>query len=152
MLKVRVGYPTREEEKEILRRMSGGATIPVTPVAGPAEILAAREQIAGLYLDDRVADYILDLVGATRDPRRHGAADLEPLVEFGASPRATIALAACARAHAYLRGRTYVTPEDVKAIGPDVLRHRVITTYEAEAEEVTSDDIVRRVFEVVRVP
>src|SRR5688572_1130075 len=115
MLKVRVGYPTREEEKEILRRMSGGAPISVTPVAGPAEILAAREQIAGLYLDDKVADYILDLVGATRDPRRHGAADLEPLVEFGASPRATIALAACARAHAYLRGRTYVTPEDVKA-------------------------------------
>jgi MoxR-like ATPase len=152
MLKVRVGYPTREEEKEILRRMSGGADIPVSPVATPAEILAARAQVAGLYLDDKIADYILDLVTATRDPRRHGAAELAPLVEFGASPRATIALAACARAHAYIRGRAYVTPEDVKAIGPDVLRHRIITTYEAEAEEVTTDQIVRRIFEVVRVP
>jgi MoxR-like ATPase len=152
MLKVRVGYPTREEEKEILRRMSGGADISVSVVATPAEILGAREQISRLYLDDKVADYILDLVGATREPRRFHAPDLEPLIEFGASPRATIALAACSRAHAFLRGRSYVTPEDVKAIGPDVLRHRVITTFEAEAEEVTSDDIVRRVFEIVRVP
>ncbi|HYJ78680.1 MAG TPA: AAA family ATPase [Longimicrobiaceae bacterium] len=152
MLKVRVGYPTREEEREILRRMSGGAEIPVRKVATPEEILGARRQIAGLYLDEKVADYILDLVGATREPARHGAPDLAPLIEFGASPRATIALAACARAHAFLRGRAYVTPEDVKAIGADVLRHRILTTYEAEAEEVTTDDVVRRVFEVVRVP
>ena len=152
MLKVRVGYPTRDEEKEILRRMAGGEAIPVSPVATPAEILAAREQVGRLYLDDKIADYILDLVSATRRPREHGAPELAPLIEFGASPRATIALAACARAHAYLRGRGYVTPEDVKAIGPDVLRHRVITTYEAEAEEVTPDDIVRRIFELVRVP
>ncbi|HEX8691855.1 MAG TPA: AAA family ATPase [Longimicrobium sp.] len=152
MLKVRVGYPTRDEEKEILRRMAGGAEIPVGTVAHPDEILTARDQIGRLYLDDKIADYILDLVGATREPRRFKAPDLEPLIEFGASPRATIALAACARAHAFLRGRSYVTPEDVKAIGPDVLRHRVITTYEAEAEEVTTDDIVRRVFEAVRVP
>jgi len=152
MLKVRVGYPTRTEEKEILKRMSGGGTIPVSRMAHPDEILAAREQIANLYLDDKIADYILDLVGATRDPKGHGAADLAPLIEFGASPRATIALAACARAHAFLRGRAYVTPEDVKAIGPDVLRHRILITYEAEAEEVTSDHIVRRIFETVRVP
>jgi len=152
MLKVRVGYPTRQEEKEILRRMSAPGTIPVNVVAHPDEILAARDQIAGLYLDDKIADYILDLVMATRDPKGHGAADLAPLIEFGASPRATIALAACARAHAFLRGRGYVTPEDVKAIGPDVLRHRIITTYEAEAEEVTPDHIVRRIFETVRVP
>jgi MoxR-like ATPase len=152
MLKVRVGYPTRDEEKEILRRMAGGAEIPVGTVAHPDEILTAREQIGRLYLDDKIADYILDLVSATREPRRFKAPDLEPLIEFGASPRATIALAACARAHAFLRGRSYVTPEDVKAIGPDVLRHRIITTYEAEAEEVTTDDIVRRVFEAVRVP
>jgi MoxR-like ATPase len=152
MLKVRVGYPTRDEEKEILRRMSGGGDIPVRAVVTPDEILTARRQIAGIYLDDKIADYILDLVTATRRPREHGAAELEPLIEFGASPRATIALAACARAHAFLRGRGYVTPEDVKAIGTDVLRHRVITTFEAEAEEITSDDVVRRVFEVVRVP
>ncbi|MFL5539356.1 MAG: AAA family ATPase [Longimicrobiaceae bacterium] len=152
MLKVRVGYPTRTEEKEILRRMSAPGTIPVSVVAHPDEILAARDQIAGLYLDDKIADYILDLVMATRDPKGHGAADLAPLIEFGASPRATIALAACARAHAFLRGRGYVTPEDVKAIGPDVLRHRIITTYEAEAEEITPDHIVRRIFETVRVP
>jgi MoxR-like ATPase len=152
MLKVRVGYPTRDEEKEILRRMSGGAAIPVRPVATPEEILEARAQVAGLYLDDKIADYILDLVTATRNPRGHGAPELAPLIEFGASPRASIALAMCSRAHAYLRGRAYVTPEDVKAVGPDVLRHRVITTYEAEAEEVTSDDVVRRIFEIVRVP
>jgi len=152
MLKVRVGYPTREEEKEILRRMSGGGEISVSPVANPADILAAREGIAGLYLDDRIAEYILDLVSATREPRKHGVPDLEPLIEYGASPRATLALAACARAHAYLRNRTYVVPEDVKAIAPDVLRHRVITTYEAEAEEVTPDAIVRRILQAVRVP
>ncbi|HEX2094630.1 MAG TPA: MoxR family ATPase [Longimicrobiaceae bacterium] len=152
MLKVRIGYPTREEEREILRRMSGGDEIRVSPVATPEEILSARRSIAHLYLDDKVGDYILDVVTATREPRKFGLAELEPLIEFGASPRATIALAVCSRAHAFLRGRTYVTPEDVKAIGVDVLRHRVITTYEAEAEEVTPDDIVRRVFEAVRVP
>ncbi|HEV2148135.1 MAG TPA: MoxR family ATPase [Longimicrobiaceae bacterium] len=152
MLKVRIGYPTREEEREILRRMSGGEEIRVRPVVHTHEILAARRAIAGLYLDDTVGDYILDLVAATREPRRFGLGELEPLIEFGASPRATIALATCSRAYAFLRGRGYVTPDDVKAIGADVLRHRVITTYEAEAEEVTPDDIVRRVFEAVRVP
>jgi MoxR-like ATPase len=152
MLKVRVGYPTRDEEKEILRRISGGNDIPISPVATPEEILQARQVIAGLYLDDKIADYIVDLVSATRDPKAHGAAELAPLIEFGGSPRATIALAVCARAHAFLRGRTYVAPEDVKAIGLDVLRHRVVTTYEAEAEEITSDDVVARIFELVPVP
>jgi MoxR-like ATPase len=152
MLKVRVGYPTRDEEREILRRGSGIADEPVQRVAGPEDILAARRAVAGLYLDEKIADYILDLVIATRDPRAHGAAELQPLIEFGASPRATLALAACARAHAYLRGRNFVVPDDVKAIGADVLRHRVVLTYEAEAEEVTSEDVVRRIFEVVRVP
>jgi MoxR-like ATPase len=152
MLKVRVGYPTRDEEREILRRGSGLADEPVQRVAGPEDILAARRVVSGLYLDEKIADYILDLVIATRDPRAHGAAELQPLIEFGASPRATLALAACARAHAYLRGRNFVVPDDVKAIGADVLRHRVVLTYEAEAEEVTSEDVVRRIFEVVRVP
>ena len=153
MLKVRVGYPTREEEKEIMRRASTGATDePVRPVATAEEIIAARGAVRAIYLDDRIADYILDLVHATRDPAGYGAPELAALVEFGASPRASIALGACARAHAFLRGRSYVTPEDVKAIGHDVRRHRVVTTYEAEAEEVTSDDVVGRLFERVRVP
>ncbi|HEV2130166.1 MAG TPA: MoxR family ATPase, partial [Longimicrobiaceae bacterium] len=152
MLKVRVGYPTREEEREILRRMSTGEQIAIRPVATAEEILRARRAISELYLDDKISDYILDLVAATRAPREHGLAELAPLIEYGASPRATIALAVCARAHAFLRGRNYVSPDDVKAIGADVLRHRVLTTYEAEAEEVTSDDLVRRVFEVVPVP
>ena len=152
MLKVIVGYPSREEEKLILRRMAGGAPIGVSRVADPQEILRARAAIGALYLDDRVADYILDIVGATREPAAFGLAALEPLVEFGASPRASIALAVCARAHAYLRGRSYVTPDDVKAMAPDVLRHRVITTYEAEAEEVTADEVVRRILEHVPTP
>jgi MoxR-like ATPase len=152
MLKVRVGYPTREEEKEILRRMSTGQEIRVSPVVTPEEILAARAEIARLYLDDTVGEYILDLVEATRTPKQFGLRDLEPLIEYGASPRASLALAACARAHAFLRGRAYVTPEDVKAVAPDVLRHRVVTTYEAEAEEVTQDDIVERILAAVRVP
>jgi MoxR-like ATPase len=152
MLKVRVGYPTREDERQILRRAGGLGTEPITPVATPEEVLEARSAIAGVYLDDRIAEYILDLVSATRDPAAFGLRDLVPLIEFGASPRATIALATCSRAHAFLRGRGFVLPEDVKAIGADVLRHRLVTTYEAEAEEVSSDDLVRRVFQGVRVP
>ncbi len=152
MLKVRVGYPTRDNERQILRRAGGLGTEPITPVATPEEVLEARSAIGGVYLDDRIAEYILDLVSATRDPAAFGLRELVPLIEFGASPRATIALASCSRAHAFLRGRAFVLPEDVKAIGADVLRHRLVTTYEAEAEEVSSDDLVRRVFEGVRVP
>jgi MoxR-like ATPase len=152
MLKVVVGYPTRQEEKEILRRMSSGAPIEVSVVATPEEILSARKAISALYLDDRVADYIIELVAATREPAALGLNELVPLIEFGASPRATIALGVCARAHAFLRGRGFVLPEDVKAIAPDVLRHRVITTYEAEAEQITPDDVVRRVLDAVRTP
>ncbi|CAN5651521.1 AAA family ATPase [soil metagenome] len=152
MLKVRVGYPTRDNERQILRRAGGLGTEPITPVATPEEVLEARSAIGGVYLDDRIAEYILDLVSATRDPAAFGLRELVPLIEFGASPRATIALATCSRAHAFLRGRAFVLPEDVKAIGADVLRHRLVTTYEAEAEEVSSDDLVRRVFQGVRVP
>jgi MoxR-like ATPase len=152
MLKLRVGYPTREEEKEIMRRMSGGVAIDIAPVAGPAQILDARRRIAELYVDERIVDYIVDIVHATRAPREAGLADLAPLIEFGASPRATIALAQASRAHAFLRGRTYVTPDDVKSIAPDVLRHRVLTSFEADAEEVTSDDVVARVLARVESP
>ena len=152
MLKLRVGYPSREEEKEIMRRMAGGAAIEVDAVATPEAIMAARQRVSELYVDERVVDYIVDIVHATRTPREAGLEDLAPLIEFGASPRATIALAQASRAHAFLRGRTFVTPDDVKAIAPDVLRHRVLTTYEAEAEEVTSDDIVRRVLDAIESP
>jgi MoxR-like ATPase len=152
MLKLRVGYPSKAEEKEIMRRMTTRELAPLDVVATPADILAARQEIASIYTDDKIADYIVDLVTATRDPAAYGMARLGPLIEFGASPRATIYLAVCARAHAFLRGRGYVLPEDVKAIGPDVLRHRIITSYEAEAEEVTADHIVARVFEAVEVP
>jgi MoxR-like ATPase len=152
MLKLRVGYPTRDEEREIMRRMAGGHAIDVKHVATPEAILEARGRIADLYMDDRIVDYIVDIVHATREPAAAGLKDLVPLIEFGASPRATIALAQASRAHAFLRGRAFVTPDDIKAIAPDVLRHRVLTTYEAEAEEVTSDEIVRRVLATVESP
>jgi len=152
MLKLRVGYPTREEEKEIMRRMAGGVAIDVERVASPEQIMAARRHIADLYMDERIVDYIVEIVHATRNPAESGLKDLVPLIEFGASPRATIALAQASRAHAFLRGRAFVTPDDVKAIAPDVLRHRVITTYEAEAEEVTSDQVVSRVLAAIESP
>ncbi len=152
MLKVKIGYPTREEEKEIMRRMATGDPIPVEAVTQPEEILKARSEIVRLYMDDKIADYIVDLVYATRQPAEYGLPELVPLIEYGASPRASIYLAQTGRAHAYLRGRGYVIPDDVKAVAPDVLRHRIITTYEAEAEEVTSDEITRRILEAVEVP
>jgi len=152
MLKLRVGYPSRDEEREIMRRMAGGHAIDVRHVATPEAILEARGRIADLYMDDRIVDYIVDIVHATREPAAAGLADLAPLIEFGASPRATIALAQASRAHAFLRGRAFVTPDDIKAIAPDVLRHRVLTTFEAEAEEVTSDEIVSRVLAKVESP
>jgi MoxR-like ATPase len=152
MLKLHVGYPSRDEEREIMRRMAGGHAIDVRSVASPEAILEARGRIADLYMDDRIVDYIVDIVHATREPASFGLKELVPLIEFGASPRATIALAQASRAHAFLRGRAFVTPEDIKAIAPDVLRHRVLTTYEAEAEEVTSDEIVRRVLATVESP
>jgi MoxR-like ATPase len=152
MLKLRVGYPSREEEKEIMRRMAGGVAIVVETVANPTAIMAARKRISELFLDARIVDYIVDLVHATRAPADFKLADLVPLIEFGASPRATIALAQSSRAHAFLRGREFVSPDDVKAMAPDVLRHRVLLTYEAEAESVTSDQVVQRVLDAVPSP
>lgn len=152
MFKLRVGYPSRAEEKEILRRMAGGERIAVSAVAQPGELLDARRRIAELYMDDRLVDYIVELVHASREPRDVGLADLVPLIEFGASPRATIALGQASRAHAFLRGRSFVTPDDVKAIAPDVLRHRILTTFEADAEGVTSDAIITRILGRVEAP
>ncbi len=152
MLKVKIGYPARSEEKEIMRRMGTGEPIPVRSVTGPEAVLEARRHIVRLYMDDKVADYIVDIVQATREPGQYGVPELAPLIEYGASPRASIYLAQASRTHAFLRGRGYVIPDDVKAVAPEILRHRIITTYEAEAEEVTSDEIVRRVLEAVEVP
>ena len=152
MMKLKVGYPSKEEEREILRRMAGGAVIPVEAVASPSQILEARAKIAELYMDDRIVEYIVEIVHTTRRPADAGLKELAPLVEYGASPRATIALAQASRAHAYLRGRTFVTPDDIKAIAPDVLRHRILTTFEAEAESVTSDIIVQRVLAAIESP
>jgi MoxR-like ATPase len=152
MMKLRVGYPTREEEKEIMRRMAGGDTIAIDPVASPTAILEARRRIADLYMDERVVDYIVEIVHASRSPGDAGLRDLVPLIEFGASPRATIALAQASRAHAFLRGRNFVMPDDIKAVAPDVLRHRILTTFEAEAESVNSDRIVQRILGTVESP
>lgn len=152
LLKVRVGYPTREQEREVLLRMSSGSPIPVDQVLDPAAILAARQAVVGIYIDQKLVDYMVDLVRATRDPALVGLHELKPLVAFGASPRASLALAQTARAHAFLRGRNYVVPEDVKAMAPDVLRHRIVLTFEAEAEETDSDRVVARILEAVAVP
>ncbi len=151
MLKVRVDYPSKEEEKQILERMTAPSLPRVDPVITTAAIASARRAAAEVYVDERIKDYVVNLVHATRRPAEHGL-DLGGLIQYGASPRATIFLTMAARAHAFLRGRGYVTPEDIKAIGPDVLRHRVILTYEAEAQEVTPEDVVQRLFDGVEVP
>ncbi|HLV21153.1 MAG TPA: AAA family ATPase [Polyangiaceae bacterium] len=152
MLMIKVGYPSREEEREVMDRMTGVVPASASPKTTPGQLADARKVVRDVYVDDRVKDYIVDVVFATREPEKKGMKDLGPLLEYGASPRASIALNLAARAHAFLRHRGYVTPEDVKAVGPDVLRHRIVLSYEAEAEEVTAEDIVRRVFEVVEVP
>ena len=152
MLMVKVGYPSREEERAVMDRMTSLVPAQARSVTSPEQLTDARKVVREVYMDDRVKDYIVDVVFASRDPASKGMKDLAPLIEYGASPRASIALNLASRAHAFLRHRGYVTPEDVKAVGPDVLRHRIVLSYEAEAEEVTQEDIVRRVFEVVEVP
>ncbi|MCC6217660.1 MAG: MoxR family ATPase [Polyangiaceae bacterium] len=152
LLMVKVGYPSRDEERQMMDRVTSQVQAKASPVVRPERLLEARKVVRDVYVDERVKDYIVDVVLATREPARRGLADLAPLIEWGASPRASIALNLAARAHAFLRHRGYVTPEDVKSIGPDVLRHRVVLTYEAEAEGVSVEDVVRRVFEAVEVP
>jgi MoxR-like ATPase len=152
MLKVRVGYPTRDAEKEIVARMASGRPIEVTRVAQADDLLAARSAVAELFMDQKVVDYIVDVVRGTREPQAVGLPELKPLIAFGASPRASIYLAQAARAHAWLRGRNYVLPEDVQAMALDVLRHRVLLTFEAEAEDLDADRVVAKLLEAVRVP
>jgi MoxR-like ATPase len=152
MLKLKITYPKKEEEKQILERMTQPGTLKVKPVVTPEDITRTKKVVQEIYMDDKVKNYIIDIVFATRNPQDYKLENLKSLIAFGASPRATIYLTLAAKAYAFIQGRGYVTPEDVKIIGPDVLRHRILLTYEAEAEEMTSDDIVKQVFDGVEVP
>jgi MoxR-like ATPase len=152
MLKVKVDYPTRQEERLIVDRMTGTKLPTVSPVISPAHIMHARDMVRQIYVDDKIKEYVLDLVLVTRSPGQNGLSELNTLIDFGASPRASINLIHAARAHAFLKGRGFVTPEDIKQIAADVLRHRIITTYEAEAENISSDHIVQRILDHTDVP
>jgi MoxR-like ATPase len=152
MLKVVVGYPSPSEERKVVDVALDGLRREVQPVLDPARLAEIKQTADSIYLDDKVKDYVLDIVAATRHPERYRLDELKPLIEYGASPRASINLCLAARAQAFLVGRGYVTPQDVKDVAPDVLRHRVLLTYEAEAEAITPDDVVRKVLESVPVP
>ena len=153
MLKVLVDYPSRDEEKKIVDRMGGGKPIPdLSAVATPDQILGAREVVDKVWVDDKVRDYLVDVVRATRNPSDSQVSGLDGMIETGASPRASIYLMKAAKAHAFLQNRTYVTPHDVKTMAPDILRHRIILTYEAEAEGMTTDALIRRILDNVPVP
>ncbi|OOP55374.1 MAG: ATPase [Candidatus Brocadia carolinensis] len=152
MLKLHITYPDKKEEREILDRMAlTRQDFKVTPVISPADILRLRTIVDEIYIDDKIKDYIIDIVFASRDPKAYNL-NLEEFIEYGASPRATIFLTLAAKAHAFIKGRGFVTPQDVKSIGMDVLRHRVIITYEAEAEDMRAEDIVQKIFDTVEVP
>ncbi len=153
MLKLKIEYPTKEEELKIVKRMATTSKkIDVAPVVGPEEIIRARQVVDEIYIDERIEKYIIDIVFATRDPKAYRMNELAPLIQYGASPRASIYLTVASKAYAFLQGRGYVVPQDVKTIGMDILRHRVIVSYEAEAEDKTSEDVVKTIFEEVRVP
>jgi MoxR-like ATPase len=152
MLMIKVGYPSKEDERAIMDRMTAPVKMSASQVATPQDIAEARGVVQEIYIDEKIKDYIVNIVHATREPKAYGLGELADFISFGASPRASIYLNLAARAHAFLRHRGYVTPEDIKAVGVDVLRHRVILTYEAEAEEVTSETVVRKLFERVEVP
>jgi len=152
MLKVTVGYPTREEERRIMDLVTGTTAPEPRTIITPEDLLRAREVVEQVYLDERIKQYIVNLIFATREPETIAGGQLKDFIEYGASPRASIALVQAARAHAFLQHRGYVIPEDIKNVGLDILRHRVIPTYEAEAEDLTSEDLVKRLFELVEVP
>ncbi len=153
MLKLRVDYPKKDEERAILKRMAKtNVSDNVTAVVDAEQILKAQNVINDIYVDEKVEDYVLDLVFATREPNQYNLGDMENLIEYGASPRATINLILAAKARAFLQHRGYVTPEDIRYVGRDVLRHRIILTYEAEAEELTSEDVLQRLFDGIEIP
>ncbi len=152
MLKIVVDYPSRADERKVIDNVLNDIRREVQPVLDPSQLAEIRQTVALIYMDDKVRDYVLDVVSATRRPEDYRLKELKPLIECGASPRASINLCLAARANAFLSGRGYVTPQDVKDIAMEVMRHRIILTYEAEAEETTSDDVVRKVLESVPVP
>ncbi len=153
LFKVKVDYPAKEDERKILDLMGGGGKAPeVEAVVTPDDLVRVRATVGEIYMDDKIKDYIVDIVSATRNPAEFGLQDLANLIEYGSSPRATLSLAVAARGNAFMEGRPYVTPQDVKDIALDVLRHRVLLTYEAEAEEMTPEDVVQKVLDGVRVP
>jgi MoxR-like ATPase len=152
LFKVKVGYPTITEEKGILNRMAGVAPPRANKVCQPADILSARELCAQIYMDEKLKDYILGIIFSTRFPDKMGLPELKPMISVGASPRATLALARAARASAFIRHRGFVTPEDVKSIAYDVLRHRILVSFEAEADGMDSEQIIRKILERVEVP
>ncbi len=153
MLKVNIGYPDKSEEREIVRRnLTGQISMDIKPVVSPENIIKARETVKKVYMDEKIENYILDIVFATRDPKTAGIMDLDGLISYGGSPRASINLAKGAKAYAFLQRRGYVIPEDVRAIAEDILRHRIGITYEAEAENITQEDIIKRVIDAVEVP
>ncbi|MFH1504131.1 MAG: MoxR family ATPase [Candidatus Omnitrophota bacterium] len=153
MLKINITYPNMEEEREILKRMSfTNKKIDVQSVVSPEDIIKARSVVDEVYMDEKIEKYILDIIFATRKPQDYKLEELASLIQYGASPRASIYLTVAAKAYAFIKGRGYVTPQDIKSIGPDILRHRIIISYEAEAEEKTSDDIIKRIFEEIEVP
>jgi MoxR-like ATPase len=153
MLKIKVDYPNKMEELEIMRRMAKtDSMIKLDPVISPEEIIRAREVVNEIYIDEKIEKYIIDIVFSTRNPEEYDLKDLSGLIAYGASPRASIYLSLASRAHAFIMRRGYVTPEDVKSIGMDVLSHRIILTYEAEAEEVTTEDIITSIFDKIEVP
>jgi MoxR-like ATPase len=152
MLKLKITYPTKQEEKDIMNRVVVGSDFHLSPVVNPHHILDAREAVNGVYIDEKIKEYIVNLVFATREPASFNLPELDGLIEYGASPRASIYLCQTAKAYAFMQGRGYVTPQDVKTIGMDVLRHRVIISYEAEAEEMASEDIIQKIFDHVEVP
>jgi MoxR-like ATPase len=151
MLKIHLTYPDQKDERLIMDRMMNGEEIPVSQVITPEDMTRARSVVNQVYIDNKVKDYIIDIIFASREPKKYGL-DLADLIEYGASPRATIYLTRAAKAHAFLHRRGYVTPEDIKSIGMDVLRHRIIVTYEAEAENITSESIIQRIFDTIEVP
>jgi len=153
MLKVNITYPNIDEEQKILKRMGfTDKKIETKAVVTAQDILRARTVVDEVYLDEKIEKYILDIVFATREPQKYKLNDLSALIQYGASPRATLCLALAAKAYAFIQGRGYVTPQDIKSIGPDVLRHRVIVSYEAEAEEKTAEDIIKKIFAEIEVP
>jgi len=152
MFKLKVTYPNKQEEREIMTRMAARHHADISPVISPREIINARQVVDQIYLDNKIEDYIIDLVFATREPKAYKLDGLERFIEYGASPRASIYINQAAKAQAFIQGRGYVTPHDIKIVGRDILRHRLILTYEAEAEDITSDDVITQIFDKIDVP